>query len=183
MHRPRRSSASLPFAPRRSLERSPRSTAARDPVCAVGSRALVSAASPSATFGPGRRRREFGNSSRLPAHAHSRPDLETSRARVPYVAGCEFSPQSLLLTGALTSKSKRYLPAYCVGTLTDSGPAQRHQLGRIRQAPCHRNSPLCTESAGCFLPGHHQRLAYNLTHTTAEIHSSQSVDLVLAPLV
>ena len=45
-------------------------------------------------------------------YAQSRAELGSSRARVPYVAGCEFSPPTVLRTAALQSKSIRSLPAY-----------------------------------------------------------------------
>ena len=40
------------------------------------------------TLGAGRRRGDFCDSSRVPAHAQSRSEIESPRARVPYVAEC-----------------------------------------------------------------------------------------------
>ena len=46
------------------------------------------------------RRREFRDSSLTRIHARSRAALESSRARVPYVAGCELPPGTRVLTDA-----------------------------------------------------------------------------------
>ena len=45
-------------------------------------------------------------------HARSRAELESPRARVPYIARCELPPGSRVLTGAHVKYSTRYPPAY-----------------------------------------------------------------------
>ena len=64
------------------------------------------------TFGAGRSRGDLWNRSRAQTHAPSRAELESSRVRSLYTAGPEFSPPTVLRTGALASKWKRYLAAY-----------------------------------------------------------------------
>ena len=62
--------------------------------------------------------RHVGNSSNrsnVRTHAQSRAELEPSSARVPYIAGCEFSRPPALRTAALQSKSKRCRVAYGAG--------------------------------------------------------------------
>ena len=48
-----------------------------------------------ATFVAARRRGEFLDSSLVRTHVQSRAQIESPRARVPYTAGCEFSPRRL----------------------------------------------------------------------------------------
>ena len=62
--------------------------------------------------GAGRRRGEFCDSPILRECAQSRPELECPHARVPPMAGGEFSPSTVLRVAALQSKSKRFLGAY-----------------------------------------------------------------------
>ena len=45
-------------------------------------------------------------------HARSRAELESPRARVPYIAGCELPPGTRLRTGAHVKYPTRYPPAY-----------------------------------------------------------------------
>ena len=52
------------------------------------------------------------NRTRVRTHAQSRAELESYRARVPYMGGCDSSPATVLRLGALKSKSKRSRPAY-----------------------------------------------------------------------
>ena len=62
--------------------------------------------------GAERRRREFCNSSRVRTCPQSRPEIESSRARVPYIAGCEISPATVLRGDAQARYSRRFRPAY-----------------------------------------------------------------------
>ena len=86
---------------------------APDARCAPTQRTAVGPHSPDpGTFVAGTRRWDFGDSSLVRIHAQSRAELESPRARVPYIAGCEFSPVTVLLTGAQTTYFKRYRRAY-----------------------------------------------------------------------
>ena len=75
-----------------------------------------------ATFVAGRRRGEFCASSHMRKHAQSRAEIESSRARVPYTAGCEFSAATGVRAPAQPEYSKRFRGAY----------------GPIAQEPNHR---------------------------------------------
>ena len=59
-----------------------------------------------------RGRGDFANRSRARPHAQSRAELESLRARVPYIAGCEFSPATVLRGTAHSAYRKRFLGAY-----------------------------------------------------------------------
>ena len=63
-------------------------------------------------FVAGRRRRKFRHSSLMRTHAQSRAELESSRARVPYAAGFELTPETRLRTRARVKYPTRYPPAY-----------------------------------------------------------------------
>ena len=58
--------------------------------------------------------RNSSNSPRVRTHVQSCAELESLRARVPYMAGYEFSPSTLLRAAALQSKSTRSVAAYAV---------------------------------------------------------------------
>jgi len=64
------------------------------------------------TFAVTTRRQELWDTSRKRTPARSRAELESSRARVPYIAGCELSSRTRLRTGALVNNPTRYPPAY-----------------------------------------------------------------------
>ena len=59
-----------------------------------------------------RRRGDFGDSSRVRTHAQTRAEIESPRARGPYMAGCEISSATVLRTAALRLKRQRSLVAY-----------------------------------------------------------------------
>ena len=88
-----------------------------------------------------RRRREICDSSLVRTHAQPRAELEFPRARVPYMAGCESSPPTVLRTGALTSKWKRDLAAYASLRSTTrrlAKPQQRWSIAQTTGADhCH----------------------------------------------
>ena len=73
-------------------------------------------------FAAGRRRRDFRNPPPARFSAQSREQLESSRAWVPYIAGCEFSPATMLRAAALQSKQTGSLAAYGAGQLTAQRP-------------------------------------------------------------
>ena len=81
-------------------------------------------------FGAGRRPRESSDSSNVRIHAQSRAELESSRARVPYIAGCEFSPATVLRTGAQPKYPTRCRPAYghCPSRAGPSRPDFRQKI-------------------------------------------------------
>ena len=64
------------------------------------------------TFVAERRRGELADSSCVRLHARSRTTLEFFRARVPYIAGCEFSPPTVLRIAAQAPYWTRYPVAY-----------------------------------------------------------------------
>ena len=64
------------------------------------------------TFGAGRRGSDLPDSSLVRIDAQSRAQLESPRARVPYMAGSEFSPATVLRGAAHTSYWKCFLGAY-----------------------------------------------------------------------
>ena len=66
----------------------------------------------SGTFVVSTRRREFRESSLMRTHARSRAELESPRARVPHIAGWEFSSGTRLRSGAHVKYPTRYPPAY-----------------------------------------------------------------------
>ena len=72
------------------------------------------------TFGAGTRRREICDSSLVRTSAQSRAKIELSRARVPYIAGCEFSFATATRASTLRSKSTRSLVAYGCGNLPNT---------------------------------------------------------------
>ena len=59
-----------------------------------------------------RRRGDFSDPPGMRMRAQSRAEIESSRARVPNIAGCEFPPPTVLRTAALQSNSKRFRAAY-----------------------------------------------------------------------
>ena len=67
---------------------------------------------PSATFVPGRRHRKICDSSPVRTHAQSRAELESPRARVPFIAGCEISLATALRRRAQFYRVVRYPAAY-----------------------------------------------------------------------
>ena len=73
-----------------------------------------------ATFGAVRRRREFFDSPIVRRDAHSCAQLESPRARVPYMAGVEFFAATLLRVSAQTNYRTRYQAAY--GPLSFTNP-------------------------------------------------------------
>ena len=80
---------------------------------ARGSRVrLVLDRSTTMTFIAGRENRKICDSSLVRTHAQSRARIKSSRARGPHTARCEFSPATVLRTGALQSKRTRSLVAY-----------------------------------------------------------------------
>ena len=64
------------------------------------------------SFRPRTRRREICHSPSMRTHSLSRAGVESSRARVPYIARWEFPPATTMRPAALQSKRSRYLPAY-----------------------------------------------------------------------
>lgn len=90
------------------------------------------------TFETGTRYREFFESSLTRTDAQSRAQLESPRARVPYIAGGEFSASPLLRTAALRSKPTRPLAAYGAANLTTKR--------RVQQKPVTRTLPTATSS-------------------------------------
>ena len=64
------------------------------------------------TFVVSTRRRELRDSSIMRTPARSRAELESPRARVPYIAGCDLPPETRLRTGAHVKYPTRYPPAY-----------------------------------------------------------------------
>ena len=128
-------SPSLPsrFHPRhrRSRSHGHRSPAFTLPPAAFESR-LPPGGSAFGTFGAGRRRGDFRDSSRVPAHAQSRADIESSRARVPYIAGCEISPATVLRAAALANYSKCFRAAY---------GHNRSRAGVPRRSPTTKSLP------------------------------------------
>ena len=89
-------------------------------------------------------RRDFVDSSLVPTHAQSRAGIESPRARVPYIAGCEFSPATVLRAAALQSKSKRFLTAYGARQLTVQRLAPPQPPGGIGAMSQRRPQPLRT---------------------------------------
>lgn len=65
------------------------------------------------TFVADARRREFCNRSHVRTHAQSRAQIESPRARVPHMPGCELIPTTALRTGARDEHLTRYPSAYC----------------------------------------------------------------------
>ena len=68
------------------------------------------------------RRRELWDSSPMRTPARSRTELESPRARVPYIAGCEFSSRTRLRTGAHVKYPTRYPAAYAHSRSNDGPP-------------------------------------------------------------
>ena len=104
-----------------------------------------------------RRCREICNSSPVRTHAQLRPEIESSRARVPYMAGCEFPPATVLRPGARQSKSKRFLPVYGAEQPTTQRftPLSHHGVSLLRLDGAHSRlamrprimcHPMCTET-------------------------------------
>ena len=91
---------------------------------ALDRRALMSAIGARVMFGAGRRCGNSGNSSDLRTHALSRAEIESPRARGLYMAGCEFSPASVLRPPALQLKSNGSRAAYDPGKLAARRLAQ-----------------------------------------------------------
>ena len=84
------------------------------------------------------KRRVFWNPSGARSHALPRAELEPLRARVPYIAGCEISPSTVLRAAALQSKRTRSLVAYGAAKLPAKPRAQRQPTEGIR-----RMTPQC----------------------------------------
>ena len=68
------------------------------------------------------RRREFRDSSLMRTHARPRAALESARARVPYMPGCELPPGTRLRAGAHVKYPTRYPPAYAHSRSNDGTP-------------------------------------------------------------
>ena len=84
-----------------------------DTLHAAGARTVVTPqGSDTDTFDAGRRRGDFPNRSNVRTHAQSRAELKSSRARVPYMAGGEFSPATVVRPDAPQWKRTRSLAAY-----------------------------------------------------------------------
>ena len=90
----------------------------------------------------GTRRREFCNSSHVRTTAQSRAYLEPSRARVPHMAGCEFSTATVLRASALRSKRSRSLAAYGAARLTAQRRTHRDLFGAV--SPSELAAPTAT---------------------------------------
>ena len=82
------------------------------------------------TFVAGRSCGEFGDSSPVPPHAQSRAELEPPRARVPYTAGCKFSPTTVLRALMRSIRSRR-----ATSSLTRT----------LRNRPEHQDRPSMTK--------------------------------------
>lgn len=82
-----------------------------------------------------RRRGDFWNRSIARTYAQSRAEFESSRARVHYWAGCEFSPATLLRPAALQSNRKRFLAAYGDGRITLKHLVQGQPPGKSARQP------------------------------------------------
>ena len=82
-----------------------------------------------ATFVAERGCREIRDSSPVRTHAQSRAELESPRARVPYMAGREFSLATVLLGSAQTDYWKCFLGAYGSHRLRAEAP---HRTSRTK---------------------------------------------------
>ena len=87
--------------------------------------------SPQATFVAERGCANFQNPPRVRSCAQSRADVESPRARVPYIAAYEFSPSTVLRTAALQSKPSRSLAAYGGPSLTNRLISHRNLLRAV----------------------------------------------------
>ena len=104
---------------------------------------------PSATtYVAGRTCGDFRALSLVRTHAQSCLDLQSSRARDPYMDGCEFSPATVLRTVAQPKYSKRFRPAYgtdrarAASHVQDETPGTTHRpASRPRIAHCRRVRP------------------------------------------
>ena len=74
------------------------------------------------TFVVSTRRREFRDSSLMRTPARLRAALESPRARVPHVPGCELPPGTRLRAGAHVKYPTRYPPAYAHSRPNDGTP-------------------------------------------------------------
>ena len=92
----------------------------------------------------------WSNRSHARTHAQPRADLESPRARAPYMAGREFSPPTVLRADTLQSKSKRFPTAYGVAKHTAQRRAHRKPLGGISPMSCRPLQPL--RKSGCPCP-------------------------------
>ena len=113
------------------------------------------------TLVAGTRRPEIFESSLVRTHAQSRAGIESSRARVPYTAGCEFSPETAVRADAQAKNPKSFRAAYAhnrsgVGALRRSSNA-KSPVPRTNR-PRDAGFPLTL----IFLAGpsrsHHQRI-------------------------
>ena len=95
--------------------------------------------------GAGRRRRDICDSSIVRTDAQSCAQLEYPRARVLYMAGCEFSPLTLLRPVALQSKRTCFHRAYGV-TQRHQTRGETHRLTNIRPV-----SPSVQQASGWTL--------------------------------
>lgn len=85
---------------------------------------------PQMTWVVTRSRRDRVDRSHARNSAQPRADLESPRARVPYMFGCEFSPATAVRADAHQSKRTRSLVAYGVdGDRRSSGGTPRSYLG------------------------------------------------------
>lgn len=84
---------------------------------AARSESLMSGVGPIVMFVAGTRRPGIFKSSLVRTHAQSRAGIESSRARVPYTAGCEFSLATVMRIVALHSKLTRFLATYVAEAL------------------------------------------------------------------
>lgn len=74
----------------------------------------------------------FGDSSLVRTRAQSRAEIESPRARVPYMAGWEFPPATVVSPDALVSKRKRSLVAYGAPQHHLHHGYSRHRSGRAQ---------------------------------------------------
>ena len=108
-------SRELPLRLRQAARRARASRIAWSPdaLHAEGDRTGVGGHSPGrGTFVAGRRSEDFCDRSHVPTHAQSRAEIESSRARAPYMAGREFSPPTVLRSAAPAKYWDRFLTAY-----------------------------------------------------------------------
>ena len=85
------------------------------------------------SFVAGRRFGDFRHSSPVRTHAQSCPQIESPRARVPYIAGCENSPSTVPRPAALQSQGTRSLVAYGAAKLRAKTCAPIQPIEGIRR--------------------------------------------------
>ena len=107
----------------------------------------------------GRRRGEFVNPPRVPTHAQSCAEIESPRARIPYIAGCEISPATVLRGDAQAKNSKRFRAAYGHHR-SRTGPLHRSSSPKSLAPGTNRPSdggfPLTVTSLATPTHSHHQ---------------------------